>query len=133
MKSLSGTLSTILFLGAAVARAQAPPPAPTPPPIWSGDASVSFVQTTGNSQNRSLGAGLNLVYQNAPWKVAFTTAFIETKADDVETSRRFNAGYGASAPSRNGSPPTGRSVICATSLPGSGARRSAKRAACTSS
>ena len=91
MKSLSGTLSTILFLGAAVARAQAPPPAPTPPPIWSGDASVSFVQTTGNSQNRSLGAGLNLVYQNAPWKAAFPPAFIETKADDVETSRRFNA------------------------------------------
>ena len=55
------------------------------------DGSVSFVQTTGNSQNRSLGAGLNLVYQNAPWKVAFTAAFIETKADDVETSRKFAA------------------------------------------
>jgi putative salt-induced outer membrane protein len=91
MKPFLGTVSTTLFFAAAIAGAQAPPPAPTPPPTWSGDASVSFVQTTGNSRNRSLGAGLNVVYQTAPWKVAFTTAFIETKADDVETSRRFNA------------------------------------------
>jgi putative salt-induced outer membrane protein len=90
MRLFPGMLSAALFFAAGALEAQAPAPAPTPPPTWSGDGSVSFVQTTGNSQNRSLGAGFNLVYQTAPWKAAFRAAFIETKADDVETSRRFD-------------------------------------------
>ena len=85
-------LGVILFFAPGVLSAQSPAPTPPPPPpIWSGEASASFVQTTGNSQSRSLGAGLKLLFQSAPWKAELKSAFIESSANDVETSRRFNA------------------------------------------
>ncbi len=78
---------TALFLSPTILRAQAPP---APPPPWSGEASLSYVQTTGNSESQSFGAGLKLLYQSAPWKAEFTSAFIRTEADGAETARRFS-------------------------------------------
>ena len=92
MRFSLSVLRLILFFAPGVLLAQAPAPTPTPlPPIWSGEAGASFVQTTGNSQSRTFGAGLKLLYQCDPWKAEFKSAFIESSANDVESSRKFTA------------------------------------------
>lgn len=70
----------------------APKPAPAPPPpLWSGEGSLSYVQTTGNSENQTLGAGFKLLYQPSLWKAEFRSAFVRTQADSVKSAERFNA------------------------------------------
>lgn len=65
-------------------------PAP-PPPRWSGEGSVSYVQTTGNSENQTLGAGFKLLHQPLPWKFELRSAFIRTESGDVKSAERLNA------------------------------------------
>jgi putative salt-induced outer membrane protein YdiY len=81
-----------VFLVAATTLGQTPvPEAEVTAKPWSGEAAVSFVQTTGNTQNQTLGAGLKAAWQNAPWKVSFAAAYLRAKAADVETARKTNA------------------------------------------
>lgn len=61
------------------------------PPVWSGEAGLSYVQTSGNSDASTFGAGLKLLRQKGPWKLAFATAFVRTKTDGVKSAEKFDA------------------------------------------
>ena len=60
-------------------------------PSWSGEAGLSYVQRTGNSDSSTFGAGLKLFREDEPWRMAFATAFIRTETDDVKSAERFDA------------------------------------------
>jgi putative salt-induced outer membrane protein YdiY len=83
-------MAALFAATAAVAQTPVPAAEPAAKP-WSGEASVSFVQTTGNTENQTLGAGLKAAWQNAPWKVSLAAAYLRAKAADVETARKTNA------------------------------------------
>ncbi|HET7295267.1 MAG TPA: DUF481 domain-containing protein [Vicinamibacteria bacterium] len=72
---------------APLAGAQEPPP----PPVWSGEAGLSYVQTAGNSDASTFGAVFKLLRQKDPWKVAFATAFVRTETSDVKSAEKFDA------------------------------------------
>jgi putative salt-induced outer membrane protein len=61
------------------------------PPLLSGEGSVSYVQTSGNSDSKTFGAGLDAVYQPAPWKAELKASFVTNQADGKETARRLTA------------------------------------------
>jgi len=77
------------WLAAAPVWAADPPP--PPPPGWSGEAAVSYVQSTGNSDNKTLGAGTKLRYLREPWKTELRAAFIRVETNDVDSSKRSSA------------------------------------------
>ncbi len=64
--------------------------APPPPPLWSGEGTISYVQTGGNSSNKTFGGSLKVLYQPAPWKVELRTAFIRSETDEVVSANRFS-------------------------------------------
>lgn len=79
----------LLMVSAALASpawAQAPPP-----PAWSGEAGLSYVQTSGNSDSATLGAGLKLGRESGRWKLGFATAFVRTETDAVKSAERLDA------------------------------------------
>jgi putative salt-induced outer membrane protein YdiY len=87
----SRALFLALGLVAASVSGQTPAPAAeTSPRPWTGEASLSFVQTTGNTENQTLGAGLKAAWQSAPWKVSIAAAFLRAEAANVETARKTN-------------------------------------------
>lgn len=61
---------------AQAAQAPAPPP---PPPSFEGSAEFSFVGTTGNSDTRSLGAGLALTFRPQAWTITSKSSVIRTE------------------------------------------------------
>lgn len=61
------------------------------PPLWSGEAGLSYVQTSGNSDSATLGAGLKLLRESGPWKVGFAGAFVRTETDDVKSAEKLDA------------------------------------------
>jgi putative salt-induced outer membrane protein len=82
-------LRLLLFAGA-VAPAALGQGTPAPAPLWSGEAGLSYVQTTGNSDNSTIGAGLKLGYLKGSWKTSFATAFVRTEADGVKSAEKFD-------------------------------------------
>jgi putative salt-induced outer membrane protein YdiY len=71
-------------------RADDPPVPPPPPPPWSGEASGSWVQNTGNSISQSIGAGLALGYESAPWKMTFKSDFVRNSSEDVKQAEKLS-------------------------------------------
>ena len=87
-------LALVLAFGLVAVRVSAQTPAPaadTSTKPWSGEASLSFVQTTGNTDNQTLGTGLKAAWQSAPWKVSIAAAFLRAETSNVETARKTNA------------------------------------------
>ncbi len=84
MRSIKAALLVLLLGAAAASAAEAPP-------LWSGEAGLSYVQTTGNSSNSTIGAGLKLLRQGAAWKTAFSGAFIRTSSEEVTTAERLDS------------------------------------------
>jgi putative salt-induced outer membrane protein len=60
------------------------------PAVVSGEAGLSYVQTTGNSSNSTIGAGLKLLRQAGAWKTGLNTAFVRTESESVKTAERFD-------------------------------------------
>jgi len=95
-------LPTLLLclLGSARAFAQAqptppplPPEPPPPPPAWTGNAGLSFLKTSGNTETSVFGVGADAKYKSAsPWSVALRAAFARGETDDVETMKKFDGG-----------------------------------------
>ena len=72
------------------AMAQEAAPAPTPPPAWTGNAQVSFLKTTGNTETSVLGIGGETNYKGAsPWSLGLKAALARGKSDEVENLRKF--------------------------------------------
>ena len=85
-------LVVIGLAAAPAAFAQTPAPAAeTSPRPWTGEASVSYVQTTGNTENQTLGAGLKAAWQSAPWKVSLAASYLRAEAANAETARKATA------------------------------------------
>lgn len=73
----AGLLSLSLWAQAG-APAQAPEP-PPPPPAFEGSAEFSFVGTSGNSQSRSLGAGLVLMFRPGGWTISSKSSLVRSE------------------------------------------------------
>jgi putative salt-induced outer membrane protein YdiY len=88
------------LLGSARAFAQAqptpppvPPEPPPPPPSWTGNAALSFLNTSGNTDTYVFGIGADAKYKStSPWSLALRAAFAKGEADDVETMKKFDSG-----------------------------------------
>jgi putative salt-induced outer membrane protein YdiY len=76
--------------GAAMAQPCPCPPAPTgPPPLWSGNAEISFLSTSGNTSTSSFGGALEIDYKPAPWTVIFKANYLHAATDHVTTAEQF--------------------------------------------
>jgi putative salt-induced outer membrane protein len=92
MRRASGALA-VVFLGLATVAAAADAPAPPapPPPLWAGQAEVSFVSTTGNTDVQTFGAAGQLTYHPAPWTFDAKAAFLRGETDGEVKARSFSA------------------------------------------
>ncbi len=60
---------------------------------WSGEASVGFLDTAGNTEARTLNAKGLAAYQDGPWKHALRAAALTAQKDGITTDERYSAGY----------------------------------------
>lgn len=84
----------LLWAAPALAQGAAPAaaPPPPPPPAWTGNAQLSFLKTTGNTETSVLGVGGEAKYKgSSPWSLGLKAALARGKADDVENLRKFSA------------------------------------------
>ncbi len=66
-------------------------PAPTEaPPRWSGTAGFSFLQSSGNTENKSVGGEVGLVFQHKPWKVELGGDYLKMEANQSVSWDRLN-------------------------------------------
>ena len=66
--------------------------------LWSGNAEVSAVATSGNSETRTFGLGGEVTYKPGDWTWLGRAAYVETSADKELRARSFN---GLAETSRN--------------------------------
>ncbi|HKD17104.1 MAG TPA: DUF481 domain-containing protein, partial [Thermoanaerobaculia bacterium] len=95
MKNLLGLA---LLLGIAVSAptfaqtADCPCPVPPgPPPLWFGNANLSFLSTSGNTDTTSIGASLELNYNPKPWLFTLKGSALHAATDGVTTAEAFTA------------------------------------------
>jgi len=95
LKSLRNLLvSGLLSCGAGVGLAQEAPAAaapPPPPPTWSGEGGLSYLKTSGNSDNSTFGATLKLSHEKDAWKVGFAGGFLRSVESELKTAERMDA------------------------------------------
>jgi len=85
-----------LLVHSALALAQAPATPPEPPPRLEGSAQFSFVDTSGNTSTRTLGAGGDLTVRPDPWIYKAKTLFAQSVDDGDLTARSLSALFRAS-------------------------------------
>lgn len=66
-----------------------------PEPLWSGNAGLSYVSTTGNTETSSLGLDASLVRKPTPWGYELFATFDRAETSDVLTAERYRAGFRA--------------------------------------
>lgn len=84
---------SLLFALGARAQDAAPVASPSPtPPAWTGNAQVSFLNTTGNTETSVLGVGGEANYKAAsPWSMGAKVFFSRGEEDGVETMKKLSA------------------------------------------
>lgn len=60
---------------------------------WSGEASLGFLNTTGNTIARTLNTKGTVNYKNGPWAHVARAAALTAQKDKVTTDERYNLGY----------------------------------------
>lgn len=60
---------------------------------WSGEASVGFLNTTGNTTTRSLNAKATVGYRQGPWNHVAKAGALAAQRDKITTDERYNLGY----------------------------------------
>jgi len=81
-------LASLLCLSAQGAFAQ--PPAPKePPPLWDAQVGASFVGTSGNSEQTSIGADFAAHRRGLVWKFDSTAQGVRTTDHDAKTAERY--------------------------------------------
>ena len=60
---------------------------------FSGEASLGFLNTTGNTRTRSLNGKLSVGYQTLAWTHSGRLAALSAQQDGVTTDERYSAGY----------------------------------------
>jgi putative salt-induced outer membrane protein YdiY len=89
-------LTTVFAMQPARALAQAAPAAPEPPPRLEASGQFGFLDTRGNADTQSLGAGGDLVLRTAPWTYAAKAIFAQTETEDEVSARSFAGLFRAS-------------------------------------
>lgn len=62
---------------------------------WSGEAAVGFLNTTGNTEARTLNTKAALGYRQGPWAHALRAAALTAQREKITTDERYSAGYKA--------------------------------------
>src|SRR5262245_22095879 len=78
-------LSVLLLAPARALLAQTP--APEPPPRLEASAQFTFLDTQGNAQTQSLGAGGDFIWRPTPWTYNGKLIFAQSEAEDELTAR----------------------------------------------
>jgi putative salt-induced outer membrane protein len=81
----------LLLLGATPVFAQPPAAPPEPPPRLEASAQFTFLDTRGNSQSQSLGAGGDLTWRPDPWIYTAKAIFAQAETDDELSARSLAA------------------------------------------
>ena len=58
--------------------------------VWSGNAEISAVATSGNSETRTFGVGGEVIYKPGDWTWLGRAAYVESSADEELRARSFN-------------------------------------------
>lgn len=81
---------------ARVARADEPscpcPPAAPPTPLWTGSVGLSYLETGGNSDTRTLGLAAAFARQPTPWGVEIAARANRAESDGAKTAEKWFAG-----------------------------------------
>ena len=90
--ALASKIAALALLGVcipivALAQTPAPAPAPEPPPRLEVQAQAAALITTGNSVNRTIGTGGELVWRPEPWVVKVKAAYAQSEDDEVLSAR----------------------------------------------
>jgi putative salt-induced outer membrane protein len=97
---LAALLALIVVLLAKPVQAQAPAPAPAPapepPPRLEASGQFAFLNTRGNADTQSLGAGGELISRPDPWTYRAKAVFAQTESDDELSARSFAGLFRAS-------------------------------------
>jgi putative salt-induced outer membrane protein len=67
------------------------PVPPGPPPLWFGNANLSFLSTSGNTDTTSIGGSLELNYNPKPWLFTLKGSALHAATDGVTTAENFTA------------------------------------------
>jgi len=85
----------LLALSSFIKLAQAEVPVattPPPPPKWSGDISLGYVDSSGNSRASSLNLKADLEYKSDPWDNLATASAYKADSDGVNTDEKYSLG-----------------------------------------
>jgi putative salt-induced outer membrane protein len=87
------TLLAVASLTPAAALADAPPPNVVPPlPVtWSGDASIGYIRTTGNTDSSAINGKANLDWKSEPWENHFHAQGAYSSSLGLSTAESYQA------------------------------------------
>jgi putative salt-induced outer membrane protein YdiY len=94
LRSASSVLAALLGC-VPLASAQQPGAPPAPPPRLEATAQFTFLDTNGNADTQSLGAGGNLTWRPDPWTYSTKLIFAQTESDDELSARSVAGGFRA--------------------------------------
>lgn len=93
-------LATFFAVRPVAAQAQppapAPAPAPEPPPRFEASGQFTFLNTRGNADTQSLGAGGDAIFRPDPWTYRAKAVFAQTETEDELSARSFAGLFRAS-------------------------------------
>jgi putative salt-induced outer membrane protein YdiY len=84
-----------LLAHASVLWAQQPAAPPPPPPRLEATAQFTFLDTKGNAESQSLGAGGTMTWRPDPWIYSTKLLFAQTESDDELNARSVAGGFRA--------------------------------------
>jgi putative salt-induced outer membrane protein YdiY len=94
LRSASSVLAALLGC-VPLASAQQPGAPPAPPPRLEATAQFTFLDTNGNADTQSLGAGGNLTWRPDPWTYSAKLIFAQTESEDELSARSVAGGFRA--------------------------------------
>jgi putative salt-induced outer membrane protein len=68
------------------------PETDAPEPLWTGDAALSYVSTSGNTDTSSFGLDFSFVRRPTPWGFEAYGLFNQADTDGIKTAERYLAG-----------------------------------------
>ena len=90
-----GCVFSVLLGHAPLASAQQPGAPPGAPPRLEPTTQFTFLDTNGNADTQSLGAGGNLTWWPDPWTYSTRLLFAQTESDDELSARSVAGGFRA--------------------------------------
>lgn len=89
----NSALAVIFILSSGAANAQADPEPEEEIGPWSGDASLGFLSTSGNTETTSYNAAFSIAYTKNKWKHEFSAAANGADESEITTAESYQAGW----------------------------------------